>query len=190
MKGSCHRSVGDFPRPQPRNPVVTQSSHRSGKAADRRAGMHRSEVERVVPNALFGSVRHPTRAGFDVMDRCWAIGDKAWKQDMVARFRQEGAAEPTCGPERDALRAERWQRTLTQALIRISRTPEDLRAARKGADWKVALAADLKSTCGANYRWLAEQLSMGNSDSVRHHVGHWRRLRHQNGGATARASAE
>gem|GEM_PF-6996226 len=47
--------------------------------------------------------------GFDAMDRGWAIGDQNWKREVAASFKQEGAAEAPCGPERDAIRAERWQ---------------------------------------------------------------------------------
>ena len=119
--------------------------------------------------------------GFDAMDRAWAIGDKAWKKDIATSFRVEGAAEPPCGPQRDAIRAERWQQALRQVLARAGRGPEDLTIARKGADWKIALAAELKETCGANYRWLAHQLGLGNADSARHHVSHWRRRRRQGG---------
>lgn len=40
-----------------------------------------------------------------------------------------------CGPERDAIWAERWTESLEQALHRLGRSHEDLRIARKVAVW-------------------------------------------------------
>lgn len=111
------------------------------------------------------------------MDHGWAIGDKSWQKDIAASFRQEGAAEPPCGPERDAIRVQRWQHALTQALVRSGRSLEDLKIARKGANWKIALAAELRQTCGANHAWLAHQLNMGKASSVRMHLCRWLSLR-------------
>ena len=112
--------------------------------------------------------------GFDAMDRAWAIGDKDWKQDIATSFRQEGAAEPPCGAERDAIRAERWRQALEASLRRIGRTREDLMVARKGADWKIGLAAELRQTCGANHAWLARELNLGKASSARMHLCRWR----------------
>ena len=39
-------------------------------------------------------------------------------------------------------------------------------SARKGIDWKVALARYLRESCLAPNRWLAEQLYMGTAKSV------------------------
>jgi REP element-mobilizing transposase RayT len=103
----------------------------------------------------------------DQMDHSWAIGDMAWRRELAARFKSEGAAEPICGIERNALRAERWNETLTQALTRLALDRTDLERARKGADWKIQLAAELRRTCGANYTWLARELKMGKAGSVR-----------------------
>lgn len=108
------------------------------------------------------------------MDHGWAIGEETWRQDIAASFRLEGAAEPVCGPAREALRAGRWQQALTQALARRGRCPDDLKVARKGAAWKIALADELRQTCGANYTWLARELFLGKATTARFRVWQWR----------------
>jgi putative transposase len=99
--------------------------------------------------------------GFDAMDCAWAIGDQTWKKDLAASFRLEGAAEPACGPERDAIRAERWRQALESALGRRFRTRDDLRVARKGAEWKIELADELRRTCGSCVRQVLQKRFVG-----------------------------
>jgi putative transposase len=115
--------------------------------------------------------------GFDAMEGVWAIGEPTWCRDIAASVKQLGVLEAPCGPERDAIRAARWAQALELALLRLGRTREDLRIARKGADWKVALAAELRATCDANYRWLARELHMGRPSSVRAHLCSYRKRR-------------
>lgn len=126
---------------------------------------------------LAGDPVRQKQDGFENMDRAWAIGDDDWKQDLATNFQPEGMAEPPCGPARDAIRAERWRQALETHLRRTGRTREDLMAARKGADWKVALAAELRQTCGANHAWLARELNLGRTGSVRRLLHHWRTSR-------------
>lgn len=115
--------------------------------------------------------------GFESMNRTWAIGEKTWRKEVVASIRDQGAAELPCGPERDAIRSERWRQALEAALRRIGRTQVDLKATPKGALWKIALAAELRRTCGANFRWLAGELFLGKPDTARHQVSRWNRSR-------------
>jgi putative transposase len=105
--------------------------------------------------------------GFNQMTRGWAIGSKEWKREMAAEFDLRGAVEPMCGPERDALRAELWQRELDAALARPGRTRADLTADRKGAPWKVALADELRRSVNCSCTWLARELTMGRPASLR-----------------------
>jgi REP element-mobilizing transposase RayT len=115
------------------------------------------------------------QAGFDDMSQRWLIGDPVWRKDLASSFRLEGAAEPACGPERDAIRAQRWQQALTEGLERMGRQRRDLKIARKGADWKIALADELRRSCGANYTWLAHELHLGKAGSARRLLYHRRK---------------
>jgi REP element-mobilizing transposase RayT len=114
--------------------------------------------------------------GFDAMSRGWAIGESAWRQDIATRFSLESAAELPCGPERDAVRRACWRQELDRLLRAAGRSDGDLRMARKGADWKIALAMELRQACGANYPWLARELHLGKPDTARHQICRRRRM--------------
>jgi REP element-mobilizing transposase RayT len=116
------------------------------------------------------------RDGFDGMSRGWAIGEKAWRQDIATRFSREGAAESPAGPERDALRDRNWRQELDRRLKDLNRSEQELQLSPKSAKWKIALAVDLRDACGANYRWLARALTLGRPDTARHQVSRWRRM--------------
>jgi putative transposase len=132
------------------------------------------QAYRRVLTALAADPARQKAEGFEEMDRCWAIGDDDWKQEIATTFRLEGAAEPPCGPQRDALRAERWRLVLDEALARAGRTREELRIARKGAGWKIVLADELRRISGANHAWLARELCLGKASSVRRLLYHHR----------------
>ena len=46
----------------------------------------------------------------------------------------------------------------------------DAENSAKGAEWKVAIAGNLRQSVAAPYRWIAETLNMGHPGSVRGHV--------------------
>jgi putative transposase len=134
-----------------------------------------SEGWRAYGRLLVAIATDPARQkqdGFGTMSRGWAIGDEDWRQEMAATFDRRGMAEAPCGPERDAIRQESWRQALDRALQGLGRGRNDLRIARKGADWKIALAECLQRTAGANYRWLATELHLGKTASARFLV--WR----------------
>jgi REP element-mobilizing transposase RayT len=125
---------------------------------------------------LAGDPARQKRDGFAAMSRGWAIGEKTWRQDIATRFSREGAAEPPSGPERDALRARSWRRELDHRLKELNRNDQDLQLAPKSAKWKIALAIELRDACGASYRWLASELTLGRPDTARHQISRWRRM--------------
>ena len=51
-------------------------------------------------------------------------------------------------------------------MKKAGRTPEEAAEARKGAPWKVALAAAMRRKTTASNRWLAEALHMGSGNAV------------------------
>ncbi len=120
--------------------------------------------------ALAADPARQKRDVFETMTKGWVIGDAEWKNGIAASFDPRGIAEAPCGPERDAIREEKWRQALDQALHRLGRDRHDLRAARKGEDWKIALAECLRRTCGANYRWLVRELHLGKASSARFHI--------------------
>jgi hypothetical protein len=53
------------------------------------------------------------------------------------------------------------QDRLSAYLVLLKKAEHDVRASAKGAPWKVAVAAAMKTTTTASNPWLAAQLNMG-----------------------------
>jgi hypothetical protein len=65
---------------------------------------------------------------------------------------------------------------LLLALLRkLRRGESELAMAEKSADWKLALAAELKERTTVTNRWLATTLHMGNLHEVSRKVAAWSR---------------
>ena len=65
--------------------------------------------------------------------------------------------------------------TTSQGLRKMIRNEEDLKAARKCADWKVDLTLTLRQEHAASYAWLAKTLNMGTVGGLRNRLWHARR---------------
>lgn len=103
------------------------------------------------------------------MTKGWAIGTREFKQVLLAdhaaaielrAWETEGAQE---------VKRARWERALEAAKGRLGR--HVIRADRKSAPWKVAIARHLKETTDVSNSWLAEKLGMGSHFYVSKHVG-------------------
>jgi len=68
-----------------------------------------------------------------------------------------------------------WQEELAALLRKLRRRPEDLTSTGKSVDWKLAIAAALKTRTTVTNRWLATTLHMGNLHEVSRKVGAWSR---------------
>jgi REP element-mobilizing transposase RayT len=112
---------------------------------------------------------------FARMAKGWAIGSKEFVKSLADEQRAlQGQGRRLVfemGETHEAL----WWDELKQLLYAQRRTPEDLLAAGKSADWKVALAATLKSRTTVTNRWLAFNLHMGNLHETSRKVSAWRR---------------
>ncbi len=116
---------------------------------------------------IAGSPELQKEAGFDKMDRGWAIGSKEWKKQVVEEFRSEPILDAPYGEKRDSLRKTEWNAALDDALSRAGRTRADLRTSPKGEGWKLEIAMDLKTKTTATSRWLADALHLGAPSSLR-----------------------
>jgi REP element-mobilizing transposase RayT len=101
------------------------------------------------------------RLAFEQMSKDWAIGSREFKMDLIRDHKQLAEAlhaQPE--GERDIAR-EVWQERLSMYLAALKKSVPELRVSAKGAPWKVAVAAAMKTTTTASNPWLAEQLHMG-----------------------------
>ena len=100
---------------------------------------------------------------FGQMSRDWAIGTREFKKDLIREHKQLAEslrAHPESGRE---IARELWQERLSAYLAVLKKSGEEVRGSAKGAPWKVAVAAAMKTSTTASNPWLTEQLSMGST---------------------------
>ena len=103
--------------------------------------------------------------GFDRMCRGWGQGIKDFRKAILEDLKDEVSLK-VVEAEAEELREPLWERRLNCGLEALGKSEAELLSARKGIDWKVALARYLRESCLAPNRWLAERLHMGTAKSV------------------------
>lgn len=112
---------------------------------------------------------------FDQMAKGWAIGTKEFVRDLAREQRElQGQARRLAFQMKETHEAL-WHDELEQLLRKQRRTREDLLGAGKSTDWKVAMAAVLKSRTTVTNRWLATNLGLGNLHETSRKISAWRR---------------
>ncbi len=107
---------------------------------------------------------------FSKMSRGWAIGGDRFKKDFVQDEAMERRVIKQTQAEAREVRQERWAAVLEKGMKRLRKTARDVQNDPKSADWKVALAADLKKRMLCTNRWLGERLNMGPPPAVCRYV--------------------
>ena len=110
---------------------------------------------------------------FDAMSKGWAIGTIGFKQTLLQEYRERLDRPARDGDLEEAREAE-WSGCLTGLLKAVGRTEANL-VEGKSADWKLAIAAELKRRSTVTNRWLAETMQMGNLHEVSRKVAAWQR---------------
>ena len=104
------------------------------------------------------------------LSRGWALGSRDFKAALVQEHNL--AADPRALEVLGAREVNeiRWTAGLQRALRAIGRTTPDARVAAKSADWKLAVAAWLKTHRDASNRWVAAALHLGAPAAARRNV--------------------
>ena len=98
---------------------------------------------------------------FDRLSTDWAVGAPAFKKALLQEHQhlEQSVRRGEAGPRE--ISAELWQEQLSRYLAVIRKTRRDIETDSKGAAWKVAVAAGMKTRSTASNPWLAQQLRMG-----------------------------
>ena len=107
---------------------------------------------------------------FAKMSRGWAIGGETFKRDLIEDEQRERLVIKQTQAEAREVRQARWTAAVEKGMQRLGKTERDVRDDAKAADWKVALAADLKKRLMCTNRWLGERLNMGPPAAVCRYV--------------------
>ena len=106
------------------------------------------------------------RQSFEKLISGWAIGTKNW-QDEILRTNQDrpNSDRIESSTERD-LQEALWSRMLTDLLSAAGRNRDEVRTHKKGAPWKIGVAAELRRRTSATNAWIARELCMGSPQSL------------------------
>ena len=115
------------------------------------------------------------RLGFDRLSKGWLRGTKEFKESVIANMDDKVFGRVV---EKDgaAIREARWEREVQSELERLGKRESDLAEDRKGADWKVELARNLRDHVRASNSWIATRLNMGRPSSVQSLVSRYRQV--------------
>ncbi len=112
---------------------------------------------------------------FAEMSKGWVIGGGEFAKAMVRENRELSGHGRRLAAEIQEAREAIWHEELAGMLRKLRRQPEELSQAGKSADWKLAIAATLKTRTTVTNRWLATTLHMGNLHEVSRKVSAWTR---------------
>ena len=112
---------------------------------------------------------------FESMNCGWAIGTHGWRVALAKDYARRPIPQVADAAAVAELKRLQWEGALEAALRREGRPQTDLAAHRKGAPWKIDLAAELRRTTTATNSWIAAELHMGAPSSVRQYLSDRRR---------------
>ena len=116
------------------------------------------------------------RQGFDQLSTGWLRGSDEFKESVIVVM-DHNSSERVVEKEGTSIREARWERELQSELERLGKRESELAEDRKGADWKVELARNLRESLRASNSWIATRLSMGRASSVQSLVSRHRQLK-------------
>lgn len=111
------------------------------------------------------------------MSRGWALGSDAFKASLRADYAlapdcrawtQEGARE---------IKQAQWTELLQLGLVTVGKTSGQALSEPKSADWKLAVAAWMKTRTQVANAWLSQQLHLGTPAAFSRNLTTYRRLR-------------
>lgn len=98
---------------------------------------------------------------FEKMSKGWALGSDAFRRELI-KDEQELLAQIELGvSDARELREAAWECTVRTCMNALGETESGVTSAKKAADWKVAIAAKLKTEQLCRNGWISKRLNMG-----------------------------
>jgi len=107
------------------------------------------------------------REGLVGLAQGWAIGTLAWRRALAKEHSARALTSGLPRAERLELRQASWQASLASNLATLGKSPADLKTKPLKQPWKIELAGRIRTQSGASIAWLAEQLQLGGSATLR-----------------------
>lgn len=99
------------------------------------------------------------KADWKAVERGWCLGDKAFKEELLAQMRERRGDH--YGPELREADLVHAERLLREQLRQRGWTQAELRSRRKGDPEKVQMASQLRAQTTMTLKWIAQRLNMG-----------------------------
>ena len=124
---------------------------------------------------LVGDERALKKEGLLELSRGWALGTPGWKRAMAQEHRHLALHPSLEKKERQDLLETHARHLLNEQLKAYGKTVDDIVADKKGAPWKIEIAASLSDAGLATNRWLAAELKMGHPRAVSSYLSKFQR---------------
>jgi REP element-mobilizing transposase RayT len=159
---------------RPRFLEMTTALVEAGELADERRGWQAYE-KYLAWQAAEGPVGK-SRA-YVSLSRGWALGTQEFKAALVKDHALAATSRAWEASGAQEVRQMQWAAALARALKAVRRSPEEIVHSCKSAEWKLAIAAWLKTGTQASNRWLSENLHLGVPAALSRNLTHYRRAR-------------
>lgn len=113
--------------------------------------------------------------GFDQMSRGWSIGSREFRKDLLKNHKAYAAARALGDDGLAEAKEEALQGLLGLLLIRVGVARAQITEEGKFVEWKLAVAAAMKSRTTVTNAWLRENLAMGSIHEISRQVAAWTR---------------
>jgi putative transposase len=112
---------------------------------------------------------------FSNLCRGWALGSKAFKEELVEKYVPLGSIYHLEGADLQEANQVRWETLVKACMKSLGKTRADVQSDKKAAPWKVMIACFMKTHSSVSNVWLAKHLNMGVPQGVSRSVGLFQR---------------
>ena len=114
-------------------------------------------------------------AAYVNLSRGWALGTADFKAALVKDHALSATSRAWETGGAKEIRAIQWSNELGRALTALRHAPADTLSSPKSADWKLAIAAWLKTRTQVSNRWLTDNVHLGTPAALSRNLTHYRR---------------
>jgi putative transposase len=97
----------------------------------------------------------------------WAIGTNAWRKQLAREYAQKSLSAGLPREELVDLRQAHWLECLVNELAIMGKKLTDLETKPRKQAWKIILASAIREKSGASITWMAGNLHLGSSATLR-----------------------
>ncbi len=117
------------------------------------------------------------RDGLVGLAQGWAIGTLAWRRALAKEHAARSLTSGLPRTERMELRQASWQASLDTNLAKLGKSASELKTKPLKKPWKIILAERIRQESGASIGWLAQQLQLGGSATLRGYLHQAKRVK-------------